>query len=1092
MNLTETPPDPQAVLADLKDFQRRTVDHVFRRLYTDPDPTNRFLVADEVGLGKTLVARGVISLAVEHLWEQTERVDIIYICSNAAIARQNIKRLGIGEQAQFSRADRLTLLPVGVHDLKHSRLNLVSLTPKTSFEHRSATGIASERAVLHEILKDAWGWGGRERWQRNLLCCGASRRRIDSEISWIRSGPLDEELCESFIAALEAEDDAATARGEATLRLRFEGLSDTFRRPLQSTPDAERRERDDVVSKLREILARSCVSALEPDLIILDEFQRFRRLLRRDNDAGEMALRLFDYEGPEELPAKTLLLSATPFVPYAQSADGDPTVGLEDFAETTTFLLSEPRAQAELHDRMTSFRSHLIHFSGLDDPCLRADKAAIETTLQRVMSRTERLASSADRNGMLREIPPCDYTLYSTDALAYLGVQRIARAVGHGDTLEFWKSAPYLPNLMDSHGGYQLKRDLEATLEAGGENARELEAALESCEETLLDRDNLRGYRAIDPGNPRLRSLQEELWQADAWQMLWLAPCLPYYGLGGPFGTEAGSRLTKRLVFSSWQVVPKAISLLLSYAAERQMTLSRQRRARNTERARKTRAGLLRLTLAGDEPQGMQTLALMYPSFALAETLDPATLAAEHGAPLSGDEARELAEERLAGSVAEVIGDAAELPGPEDDRWYWATPFLLDAALDRDAARAWLASNSVRWLRAGSAGNVSTDPWRTHLEEADRAIAGDLARPLGRPPADLLEVIARQALAAPGTSSLRALARLDGGLLFRDPELRTSGMSVGWGFRTLFNLPEVTSMIRGYGWQGAYSRQVLRYCVDGCLQSVLDEYVHLLREHLGHIGQDLSQEEVNEVAGVMHDVIGLRTTQGAADFFERGPEGHVAERERIRARFALRFGQQRTDEGADAIRSDLVRDAFNSPFWPFVLASTSVGQEGLDFHLYCHRIVHWNLPSNPVDLEQREGRIHRYKGHAVRRNLAARHGDQVMAGSERDPWEDLFARGAADRPEDETELWPYWIYAPDGEAAAMIERQVMAFALSRDHERLDRLKRELALYRSVIGQPRQDDLVGLLAEKLPEDEWEQAAQELRIELAPPKAPKTPA
>jgi len=28
--------------------------------------------------------------------------------------------------------------------------------------------------------------------------------------------------------------------------------------------------------------------------------------------------------------------------------------------------------------------------------------------------------------------------------------------------------------------------------------------------------------------------------------------------------------------------------------------------------------------------------------------------------------------------------------------------------------------------------------------------------------------------------------------------------------------------------------------------------------------------------------------------------------------------------------------------------------EGLDFHHYCHAIVHWNLPSNPVDLEQRE------------------------------------------------------------------------------------------------------------------------------------------
>ncbi len=35
-----------------------------------------------------------------------------------------------------------------------------------------------------------------------------------------------------------------------------------------------------------------------------------------------------------------------------------------------------------------------------------------------------------------------------------------------------------------------------------------------------------------------------------------------------------------------------------------------------------------------------------------------------------------------------------------------------------------------------------------------------------------------------------------------------------------------------------------------------------------------------------------------------------------------------------------------------------------------HSIVHWNLPSNPVDLEQREGRIHRYKGHALRKNIA--------------------------------------------------------------------------------------------------------------------------
>lgn len=40
-------------LAGLKDFQRRTVDYVFKRLYGD-DPTSRFLIADEVGLKKRL------------------------------------------------------------------------------------------------------------------------------------------------------------------------------------------------------------------------------------------------------------------------------------------------------------------------------------------------------------------------------------------------------------------------------------------------------------------------------------------------------------------------------------------------------------------------------------------------------------------------------------------------------------------------------------------------------------------------------------------------------------------------------------------------------------------------------------------------------------------------------------------------------------------------------------------------------------------------------------------------------------------------------------------------------------------------------
>ena len=75
------PPNVDAVLDGLKDFQRRTVEYVFRRLYMDDDPVKRFLIADEVGLGKTMIARGVVAKAVEYLWDKRERIDIIYVLS---------------------------------------------------------------------------------------------------------------------------------------------------------------------------------------------------------------------------------------------------------------------------------------------------------------------------------------------------------------------------------------------------------------------------------------------------------------------------------------------------------------------------------------------------------------------------------------------------------------------------------------------------------------------------------------------------------------------------------------------------------------------------------------------------------------------------------------------------------------------------------------------------------------------------------------------------------------------------------------------------------------------------------------------------
>jgi hypothetical protein len=277
---------------------------------------------------------------------------------------------------------------------------------------------------------------------------------------------------------------------------------------------------------------------------------------------------------------------------------------------------------------------------------------------------------------------------------------------------------------------------------------------------------------------------------------------------------------------------------------------------------------------------------------------------------------------------------------------------------------------------------------------------------------------------------------------------------------------------------------VLRYCVEGCLQAVLDEYAHVLREGLGLIdarGDDL----IKPVAEAMHEAVTLRTVNYRVRHFERRDGRLIPEAAGMRVAFALRFGDDRAD-GENVQRSSSVRVAFNSPFRPFVLATTSVGQEGLDFHTYCHAVVHWNLPSNPVDLEQREGRVHRYKGHAIRKNIAAACRAAAFS-DEHDPWEAMFAAASAWRRDAHTDLVPYWVYAVEG--GAQIERYVPAMPLSHDTQRLDDLKRSMAAYRLVFGQPRQEDLVAYLKGRLSAEELQELVANLSIDVAP--APLSP-
>lgn len=366
-----------------------------------------------------------------------------------------------------------------------------------------------------------------------------------------------------------------------------------------------------------------------------------------------------------------------------------------------------------------------------------------------------------------------------------------------------------------------------------------------------------------------------------------------------------------------------------------------------------------------------------------------------------------------------------------------------------------------------------------HVSMLLRVIRGE--ERLGRVPDDLGHVIADFALASPAVCAARSLLRVSHLSAAWDRHVLTAAAEVAKGFRVLFNVPESLVLLRGQG-DGTkpYWRSVLEYRVDGNLQSVLDEYAHLLVEAEGCIG-DTGEVIAEEVSSAMLSALSPRTANLSVDEVRVREGRAVVESFRIRCRYALRFGDLRDEDGATVARAETTRDAFNSPFRPFVLASTSVGQEGLDFHSYCHAVYHWNLPSNPVDLEQREGRVHRYKGHAVRRNVGLKFGLHALRtrwNGEGDPWARMFELAAAERPAGMNELMPYWIFETEG--GVSIERRVPLLPMSREVGQLEVLKWQLALYRLALGQPRQEDLLAYLnGTKLPDgalDAWRTSLQ----------------
>ena len=348
--------------------------------------------------------------------------------------------------------------------------------------------------------------------------------------------------------------------------------------------------------------------------------------------------------------------------------------------------------------------------------------------------------------------------------------------------------------------------------------------------------------------------------------------------------------------------------------------------------------------------------------------------------------------------------------------------------------------------RTESAGKTSL---RSRVNQWDTAVRGELGGVNQRE----LATLAEAALSSPGSVLARSLLRHQ---LAHDSSmaLQYRTLRVSWeGLRSYFNNPWMAASMIG---RGNLRTRISRAILDGNLESVLDEHLWVTAT-LRNLGSDALLDNLTTA-------LALRTSD--VKFY--GYDGEQSDYH-LRSHAVLPFNESirrhrpvAVESNEPTVRTEEVRIAFNSPFWPYVLATTSVGQEGLDFQTWCSTIAHWDLPGNPVDLEQREGRVDRYAGLSTRRAIAT---NNVSYKSDADiacsPWEMLAVQAEHTHRDDPVGLAPWWIVE-----GTRIKRLVFDIPLSEARARFEDLRKQRLLYRLALGQPNQADLVKALRDRV--------------------------
>ncbi len=834
-----------------------------------------------------------------------------------------------------------------------------------------------------------------------------------------------------------------------------------------------RRNRNTVISALRTCLAMTSLDYLKTNLVVMDEFQRFKDILKNSRKPDSVEAKLLAQEN-----VKVLILSATPYKMYTQRHESED--HHKDFLDTYAFLNNCPpdhQSVIDLKRDLAAFREELeaIDGSAALKQSLLDKKHGIESELQRIMCRTERNRYIADARKGVTEIPIDGETdgIYprNRELVQYIELRRFLlqdedRAKEYGRSImDFWKSGPSLLSFMDGH--YALIKKLRENNERIPQHLLLGESDLRMSHRANLKFRNLfsKLFDEIGVENDEEGKIPAE--PNRDWPFLWIKPRFTYFE--DHFYKDRSP--SKLLVFSHWYFVPKTVAFLTSSEVETRLHFDKEKFTS------------ARLTFK----EGMRSIFnVALPSLALARRINLVDLSRTFSSEPDQRQIESLARERVF-DLLKAAGIAYEKFGTSANTWEIIA--RLDAVECKERGGEALES-----LYDGINGRVTVHRRDKHSTDWFGEFKGEYLDWLWSNEGEVtrqlrinekrLREITKIALYSPTTSILRSVLSISKRILDvendeNDIDLLVYVANVGVDqIRNYFNRPIVQAIITRFGNGRRYIDRILDYCGRAHLQSVLDEYTYLLEPNISGDSQKSKAERLVEHIGSVFSM------HAGSPRINQRKNGRIHTDHTLTgsAHFALAFGDdthvERDGEADHKSRKSDVRNAFNSPFWPFVLATTSVGQEGLDFHLYCKDIVHWNLPSNPVDLEQREGRLNRFNSLAIRdmicrdyplRQLPVfrRHSEEKLPAGL--PWKWVFDEIESQPLNQQVfkqGLFPHWIYEPRDGQIEILRRHLMFYSNSRDVIRYQKLKRDLSIYRLVFGQPRQQDIVRRIRENL--------------------------